>query len=397
VIPVISKSTGGQPRDAQAEAAWNFLLAASSAQQRGNGFDKIKDLLAGPLDWEEVLRFADHHGTSSLVYQTCLRLQDEVPPAMMVALRENYEVTVHRSLFFARELILILDCLESFGLEAMPYKGVVLSEAYYGDMAARQSGDIDLFVREDDVERITSAVGDLGYTSRVPIPEAAWNRYLATAYECTFDSPAGTNLLELQWALQPRFYAVDYDMDGLFQRAEKAMVAERQVKTPSAEDLLLVLSVHAAKHVWGRLIWLCDIAQILRHYDLDWGWIQSYAREIGIERILHITVLLTNRLLEEPIPSALEGAVTADNEARAFADQIAIAVRRGTSYEDQQVSYFYLMMQVRERRIDRMRFLTRLTFTPGPGEWETVRLPKVLFPAYRIVRLARLAARFARR
>jgi len=51
---------------------------------------------------------------------------------------------------------------------------------------------------------------------------------------------------------------------------------------------------------------------------------------------------------------------------------------------------------LRERWADRLRFLARLTFTLGPGEWEAVRLPKVLFPLYRVVRLARLASRFAR-
>ena len=85
-----------------------------------------------------------------------------------------------------------------------------------------------------------------------------------------------------------------------------------------------------------------------------------------------------------------------DRAARSFADKIAADVARGVSYGEEQVSYFRLMMQLRERKADRLRFLTRLTFTPGPGEWETLRLPKPLFPLYRVVRLARLASRFAR-
>src|ERR1039457_2804122 len=105
---------------------------------------------------------------------------------------------------------------------------------------------MDLFVRKQDVARIKSAVRDLGYTPRVLIPEDAEQDYIASGYECTFDSPAGRNLLELQWALQPRFYAVDFDMNGLFKRAVKVSVAGRRVQTPSPEDLLLVLSVHAA-------------------------------------------------------------------------------------------------------------------------------------------------------
>jgi hypothetical protein len=37
--------------------------------------------------------------------------------------------------------------------------------------------------------------------------------------------------------------------------------------------------------------------------------------------------------------------------------------------------------------------LMRLALTPGPGEWQAVRLPKPLFPLYRLVRLTRLAAK----
>jgi hypothetical protein len=293
-------------------------------------------------------------------------------------------------------MIRILDRLDAMGIEAIPYKGIVLSEVYYGDMALRQSGDMDLFVRRHDVARIQSAIRQLGYILRVPVPEDAAEDYIASGYECTFDSPAGRNLLELQWALEPHFYAVDFDMGGLFKRAVNVTVAGRRVKTPSAEDLLLVLSVHAAKHVWGRLIWLCNIAQILKLGNLNWDWVQAHARKFGIERILHVTLLLVNRLLATAIPAAIEKLIFADRAARAFADEIAVAMPHGVSYEQRQISYFRLMMRLRERKMDRLRFLARLTFTPGPGEWEAVRLPKALFPLYRLVRLARLASRFAR-
>jgi hypothetical protein len=350
-------------------------------------------MLEKPINWEAVLRLADQHGTSSLLYQNLARLGDLIPSPVLASLRQRYERNVHKSLFLARELIRILNCLDGLGIEVIPYKGVVLSEVYYGDMALRQSGDMDLFVRKRDVARIKSVVRDLAYTPRVPIPEDAEDDYIASGYECTFDSPAGKNLLELQWALQPYFYAVDFDMGGLFERAVNVTVAGRRVKTPSPEDLLLVLSVHAAKHFWGRLIWLCDIAQILRREDVNWERVQSQARELGIERILHITLLLTNRFLPMAIPAPIENATLADRAAQAFTEQIALAVAAGVTYEEEKLSYFRLMMRLREHPADRWRFFTRLAFTPGPGEWEAIRLPKTLFPLYRIVRLARLAAR----
>ena len=348
------------------------------------------------MEWEAVLRLADQHGIASLLYQNLSRFGDAVPAGAVKALRQRYEQNVHKSLILARELIRILDCFGALGVEAIPYKGIVLSEAYYCDMALRQTGDIDLFVRERDVKRIKNAVRDLGYTPRVQIPADAEEDYIASGYECTFDSPLGRNLLEAQWALQPRFYAVDFNMDGLFERAVNATVAGRRVRTPAPEDLLLVLAVHAAKHVWGRLIWLCDIAQIVKKESTDWDVVQAQAREIGIERILHITLLLANRFLGMQLPKAIENAVLADTAARALSDKIAEDLAGGISHEEVGVSYFRLMMRLRERRIDRLRFLARLTFTPGPGEWDAVRLPKTVFPLYRLVRLARLAGRWAR-
>jgi hypothetical protein len=380
---------------------WDLVLAASCADPRESDLSRIRSLLNPrvldrPVEWEAVFRLAYHHGTSSLLYQNLSRLGGIVPSSELAAVRRSYERNVHKSLFLAREMIRILDHLDAMGIEVIPYKGIVLSEVYYGDMALRQSGDMDLFVRRHDVRRINSAIRQVGYILRVPIPEDAAEDYLASGYECTFDSPAGRNLLELQWALQPRFYAVDFDMDGLFERSVNVTVAGRRVKTPSPEDLLLVLSVHAAKHVWGRLIWLCDIAQILKLGNLNWDWVQAHARKFGIERILHVTLRLVDRLLATAIPAPIENSILADHAARAFADEIAVAVPRGVSYEEQQISYFRLMMRLRERKTDRLRFLARLTFTPGPGEWEAVRLPKALFPLYRLVRLVRLASRFAR-
>ena len=389
-VPSTSAPSTSVPRE------WDILRAASNPDPRPSDHDALRPLLEAAVDWDALLRLADHHGTSSLLYKNLAAFAEVIPPAVLKSLRQRYETNVHKSLFLTRELFRILDCLEALGIAVIPYKGLVLSEVYYGDMALRQSGDMDLFVRPRDVLRIKAAIRDLGYLPRLLIPEVAEVDYIASGYEFTFDSPAGLNLLELQWALQPRFYALDFDMEGLFERAAVVQVAGRSLRTPSANDLLLVLAVHAAKHVWGRLIWLCDIAQILRRENLDWDWIENRARADGIERILHLTLLLTNRFLATPIPAPMLDAVHRDEPAQSLVEEMESSVVQEVSYEEQKISYFRLMMQLRERPRDRLRFLARLTFTPGPGEWEAIRLPEALFPFYRLVRLVRLASRFAR-
>jgi putative nucleotidyltransferase-like protein len=386
----MAPTTGASPG-----SEWDLLLTLISASP-----EKVDDLsgrVQRNADWPKLLRLADHHGVSSLLYQSLLRMGDSTAPAeVMQSLRRRHDINVHKCLFLTRELVRILDNLDSLGIEVMPYKGAVQSQILYGDMALRQSGDMDLLVHGSDLPRIKNGVSELGYTPHLTLSEAAERAYVRSGYECTFDHAGGRNLLETQWALQPSFYSVDFDMSGLFSRAVTVSVAGRQVKTPSPEDLLLILSLHGAKHVWGRLIWLCDIAQITKQPDLNWDLIISQAKALGIERIMHITLLLAKGLLEAEIPPSLNNTLLNDSASCTLADGIRIEIANGVSRSVESLAYFKLMIRVRERRGDRLRFLRRLTFTPGTGEWEAIQLPTRLFPLYRVVRLWRLGARLFR-
>jgi hypothetical protein len=294
----------------------------------------------------------------------------------------------------------MVDRMSALGVEVMPYKGLALAELIYRDVALRQAGDIDLLIHPQDLPRIREAVRELGYTPHMIFSKAQERAYLQSGYEYAFDGTAGPNLLEVQWAIHPRFYAIDFDMQELFRRAIKVTVAGHPMKTPSPEDLLLVLSAHAAKHVWGRLVWLCDIARLMNLPTLDWSWIASQAQALGIVRILRVTMLLANRLLSTAIPPAAQASLPEDPAISAatisLANEIQIHIASESAHNVESSAYFRLMMRLRERPADRRRFLQRLVFTPGPGEWQAVRLPEPLFPLYRLVRLSRLAARLIR-
>ena len=373
-----------------------IIIAACSSISRQEKSDRLRQLLCQPIRWKFLLDLADHHGVLPLLCQSLAGVHDAIPPDNLFPLMRSYQTNLQKALLLSRELIRIVDCLSELGIQVLPYKGLALAEAIYGDIALRQAGDIDLLVRPRDLPRVRDAVRELRYTPHLSLSAAEERAYLNSGYEFAFDGPAGPNLLEVQWAIQPRFYAIDFDIAALFERATETTVAGHVVKTPSSEDLFLVLSAHAAKHVWGRLIWLCDIARLTNLPTLNWSWIASQAKALGIVRIVRVTMRLANRLLGTPIPPAAQANLPEDMSAAALADDIQQHVAIDFSYNVESVSYFRLMMHLRERRPDRLRFLHRLLFTPGPGEWQAVRLPASLFPLYALVRLSRLAARFIR-
>jgi len=413
-LPETMPSTDTRFTDTRFETEWLLLQAACSAtanrgdsrQEQDQDQEKEKEkekekhglrsLLQRPLNWAALVQLAEQQGVVPILYRSLTSLGSEVPPATLAQLKQGYETNLRRTLLLARELIRILDRFDALAIDVIPYKGVALAETLYGDIALRQAGDIDLLVRASDFSRIKATLKDLGYTPHHPLSEPEERAYLGSGYECAFDSILGRNLLEVQWALQPRFYAVDFEMESVFRRATQVNVAGRNMKTPLVEDLFLILALHAAKHVWGRLIWLCDIAQIVKSPALNWNWISETAMSLGIVRILQVTLVLTNRMLGVAIPAAAEKSLSADSAALALADEIAPQIGRSTPQNVESLSYFRLMMRLRERRADRIRFLRRLAFTPGPGEWKSVLLPASLFPLYRLVRLGRLATRLAK-
>jgi hypothetical protein len=384
------------PSTGALDAEWSILLAACSATSPHERRTHLLPLLQQPIRWERLFALADHHGIQPLLCQALVGFEEAVPPNEMHSLRQTHQVNLHKALLLSRELIRIVDHLSTLGIEVMPHKGPALAEVLYADVALRQSSDLDLLIRPHDLARIRDAVRELGYAPHLHLSDAEERAYLQSGYECAFDGPAGPNLLELQWAILPRFYAVDFDMDSVFQRAVTVTVAGQPMKTPSPADLLLILSVHAAKHVWGRLVWLCDVARLMNLPSLDWDWISSRARDLGIVRILAVTMLAVTELLGAAIPTAAQGILKADRATLALVAEIKPHIVNEAAFNVESPDYFRLMMRLRERRADRTRFLARLVFTPGPGEWAAVRLPSPLSPLYRLVRLSRLAARLVR-
>jgi hypothetical protein len=384
------------------DSEWSVLLAACSVIPAEEKREHLRSLLRQPIRWDSLLDLSVRHGTEPLLYEAISSIAERDPDAIatdtMRALQQGHQLNVRKSLLLSRELIRILDRLENLKIEAIPYKGLALAEFLYGDIALRQSGDIDLLIRPQDFPRVRDAVRDLGFMPHTVLSKAQERAYLKSGYECSFDGSAGPNLLEVQWAIQPRFYAIDFDMAGIFERAVTVNVAGRAMRTPSAEDLFLTLSAHAAKHVWGRLIWICDLARIMAVPNLNWPWIASQARALGVVRILRISMLAAHKLLGVAISNAASQSFFANGDAVADAvtEEIQTHLVSETPYNAESLSYFRLMLRLRERASDRRRFLQRLIFTPGPGEWDAVRLPGPLFPLYSLVRLARLTARLVR-
>ncbi len=388
--------------------AFELLCACCVARPSPEQAARLAHCPSADFNWEEFLRLAEHHGVVALAARNLIEHAPALPPEIRRSLESAYAANFRRNLWFAAELMRIMQHFAQKQVRAIPYKGPVLAQSAYGDLALRSFSDLDFLISPADFGQARQALSEIGYQPSKPLTPAVERLWLKTGYERSFDGPGGKNLLEVQWALLPYFYAVDprdFRFDDLWARAGRIHLAgskgsdseNRDATIPclSPEDSLLVLCLHSAKHLWTRLIWVADIAETLRLPDIDHAHAIARARALGIVRILGVSFWLAQRLLGAVIPSAAQAAIDGDPEIPLLGEECAARLARGASYDLESTEYFRQTLRLRERTADRCRYLWRLVWTPGQGEVEAVVLPEAMFPLHRAVRIARLLRKLA--
>jgi Uncharacterised nucleotidyltransferase len=369
---------------------FDFLCACSGVEPAPERVARMANWNEPGLDWNKFLQLAEHHGVLPLVARNLSAHARGLPSWVEQTLKSAYEANLRRNLWFASELARITDHFEMAKLRAVPYKGPVLAESVYGDLALRSFSDLDFLIAPADFERAKQALAELGYRPSAELSPAVERFWLRAGYERSFDSAAGRNLVELQWGVLPYFYAVELSADDLLLRSGRSVLGGREVTCLSSEDSLLALCLHAAKHLWMRLNWVCDVAETMRTQALDWALVGARARELGIVRIVGVSFWLAWRLLGVPLPGPAEEIGGGDSEVQLLGEAFAVRLARSATYDFESSEYFRWILRLRERRDDQWRYLWRLVWTPGESDLAAVRLPESLFPLYRLVRLARL-------
>ena len=378
------------------ENKFEFLCALTGVDPAPERIQRIENWNLSTLDWSKLLGLAEHHGVLPLIAHNLIEHARALSPEIERSLRSAYEANLRRSLWLTAELTRIVQQFNRAQLRLVPYKGPALAQSLYGDPGLRSFSDLDFLISPMDFPQAKQTLSELGYRPSADITAAAERLWLRIGYERSFDSAAGKNLVELQWALLPHFYAIDLRIDDLLTRAGPTVVGGCEVLGLSAEDSLLALCLHAAKHLWTRLIWLSDIAETLRTQTVDDSLVSDRAHELGVVRILGISFWLVKNVLRSEIPDFAEKMIAADAEVPALANEFGARLARGAAYDFESTEYFRLTLKLRERRSDRARYLWRLFWTPSAGDIAAVRLPEALFPLYHAVRMDRLLRKLLR-
>src|SRR5205807_6099281 len=112
------------------------------------------------------------------------------------------------------ELARITRAFRDNEIEVLAHKGPALAQLLYRDPALRQFGDLDLLARSRNVVQAKAVLQQLGYELQLQLSPGQEKAYLHSGYEYVFGLNEERNLLELQWQIVPRFYAIEFDIEA---------------------------------------------------------------------------------------------------------------------------------------------------------------------------------------
>jgi hypothetical protein len=351
---------------------------------------RIKAITSSPdeVDWDYVYRLARRHSVLPLIYsQLSTAAAANVPVDQLARLKQNYQDNVARNLLLTTELCRILQTFEAAGIEAVPYKGPALAAYAYGNLSLRRFVDLDILVRKADALRAKELLTALGFVCGTPWTNAQQALLLRTQHNLSLSREEGRIVVELHWEVASSLFASSLQAEDFWGRLETLRLNNIAVKSLSAEDLLLSLCVHGSKHLWERLAWICDVAELARaRPDLNWSVVLERAASSGSDRMLLLGLCLAKSLLNAPLPEHVKSKLEADRIVVSLAKQVSKRLFGDVGQPPASISEsIRFNWAVREGWRSRLRYC-RLLLQPTDADIETIPLPRPLSFAYYLMR-----------
>lgn len=385
-----------------------LILACSRTSRNAGEIDQVRALLREGVDWDRLLRMAQRHRVRPLLFwHLSVACPGAVPEGILKQLRSYFNYNAQHALFLTGELLRIVKLFEAQGITAVPYKGPTLAASVYGNLALREVGDLDILVRKNDILRAEELLASLGYQRWTRV--TGDQKRLAGAQERAlmhswgghnFTRTDGMGMVDLQWTVAKRHFSFRLSPEYLWRHTQRTSLGGGMGLTLSPEILLIVLCMHGSKHLWERLVWVCDVAELIRGSEkLEWAYVMEQARILGSERMLLFGLSLADSLLGAPLPETVLRAVHSDSAVGELAARVRNRlVSEDNSQETPKVSRFEIdHLKMRERWQDRARYCVLTLMTPDEDDWMTLRLPSPLWPLYYALRPIRLIGKFGQK
>lgn len=368
-----------------------LLLCCARTEASAEVAAKIQTLVASDVDWDYLFQLARRHAIIPLLYSQLTREgANLIPPSDLALLRLHYQQNHARNIILTDELVRLIRIFNNAGIETIPYKGPALALFAYGNLALRRFVDLDVIVKKADVLRARDLLLDRGYAPGKSLSLAQQELLLKTQHNLQFSRDNRRLLLELHWEVAPHLFASSVQENELWQNLTTLNINGTELKTLSADDLLFSLCVHGSRHLWERLGWICDVAELISRHQLNWPALLQRASETDSERMFLLGLHLAQKLLGAKLPPEVQNRCDSDTRLESLAANVIQHLFSGPTHVPATSSeIFKYNIGVRKSLAARARYFAYM-LRPTDSDFSSRSLPPGFGFAYYLMRPFRL-------
>jgi hypothetical protein len=291
----------------------------------------IRDLCSQITNWQEFLFWVVRHRINAMALENLTQAHPENVPSLVW--EKLKQVKRRASLRIMQLLGQNINLSNAFAAQGIPYsilKGPVLSYQLFNRPDLRSTGDIDILIRPQEVERAEELILSSGYQRQIPAePLTSKQRamYLTHFHHFTYHNPQGLYLLEVHWALREHELISPQATDQIFQRLENISLASTRIKTLSPEDAFIFTLMQGTTDQWNCGKLFVDVLGWLRRSpDINWAQIAEIFQRERLGRIAAQTFGLVQAIWGDATPAAIKSTLPPHPEITPIATPAAQAL-----------------------------------------------------------------------
>ena len=216
----------------------------------------------------------------------------------------------------------IVKIFELEEIESLSYKGPILAIIAYKNLALRVFNDLDIYVNVGDIPKIQRVLAENGYCNTLKLKTNQNKAYIKFQREYNFRKEIS---IEIKWKLISPLFSIN-DNKFLFNSCcvKNVNCGQREIKTLSNENHLIILSIHNVTHYWSTISLLCDFKELVQVNSMDWQQILEKTEKMGTKRILLINMFLINQLFGYDLPEIILTHIMQDKSVINLSNRIII-------------------------------------------------------------------------
>ena len=167
--------------------------------------EAVRALAQENIDWTVFLEMMELHRLTPIVFHNLAEYaKDVVPSAILQRLEKETTAKGMAALQNLSELLRLQKLFSEATIDLRILKGIPLAIVAYGDPGLRESGDIDLLIKEKDIAKAHDLLIRQGYLREEPHGELTPRRfeyYVAHFKDFVYYHPVTGHAVELHWRL----------------------------------------------------------------------------------------------------------------------------------------------------------------------------------------------------